>query len=92
LAMVDRWVGASNWTFLADPARRSPAVSALVPPAGVRVAEVLREMRARGFTLAGGLGALADRLVRIGHMGDATPATVETMLGALTDLAAGSGV
>ncbi len=92
LAMVDRWVGASNWTFLADPARRSPAVSALVPPAGVRVAEVLREMRARGFTLAGGLGALADRLVRIGHMGDATPAAVDTMLGALADVAAGSGV
>jgi aspartate aminotransferase-like enzyme len=37
-------------------------------------------MRARGYTLADGLGELAGQVIRIGHMGDLTPAHLETML------------
>jgi aspartate aminotransferase-like enzyme len=44
-------------------------------------------MRARGFTLAGGLGDLAERVIRIGHMGDLEPAHLEPMLGELGQLA-----
>jgi aspartate aminotransferase-like enzyme len=44
-------------------------------------------MQARGFTLAGGLGALTDRLIRIGHMGDATTEGVSAALAALAGAA-----
>lgn len=85
LSVVERWVGgARNWDFLAPSGRRSPAVSALVPPAGTVVRRLLDAMQARGFTLTGGLGGLSDSVIRIGHMGDATPAALETMLQALT--------
>jgi aspartate aminotransferase-like enzyme len=85
LAVVERWVAsARGWSFLAEAGRRSPAVSALVPPVGTDIPRLLQEMRARGFTLADGLGALADRIIRIGHMGDAAPAALQRMLDALS--------
>jgi aspartate aminotransferase-like enzyme len=43
-------------------------------------------MRVRGFALAGGLGDLADRVIRIGHMGDLEPGHLEAMLGELAGL------
>ncbi len=89
LDLVERWVDATpGWSLLAEAGRRSAAVSALVPPAGADAAGILRGMRASGFTLAGGLGALAERLIRIGHMGDATSAALETMLGVFSEVAA----
>jgi aspartate aminotransferase-like enzyme len=88
LAVVERWVaGASGWSFLAEAGRRSPAVSALVPPPGAAVPRLLEEMGTLGFTLTGGLGVLADRIVRIGHMGDVAPPALETMLDALSAVA-----
>jgi aspartate aminotransferase-like enzyme len=87
LEVVEQWVaGTPGWSFLAPAGRRSPAVSALVPPAGVDPMWLLQEMSARGFTLAGGLGALGNRLIRIGHMGDATPTAVEAMLKVLREI------
>jgi aspartate aminotransferase-like enzyme len=83
LALVEAWVQETpGFDLLAPAGRRSASVSALVPPSGT-VGHLLTTMRARGFTLAGGLGALTDRLIRIGHMGDATPAAVATALAAL---------
>jgi aspartate aminotransferase-like enzyme len=88
LALVEEWLAdAPGWRLLAEPGRRSAAVSALLPAAPLRVGELLRAMRARGFTLAGGLGTLADRIVRIGHMGDATPAALHAMLRVLGQVA-----
>jgi aspartate aminotransferase-like enzyme len=90
LAVVERWVASrQGWEFLASVGRRSPSVSALVPPAGTEVRRLLREMQAGGFTLTGGLGELSDAIVRIGHMGDLGPAAVETMLDALGRLETG---
>jgi aspartate aminotransferase-like enzyme len=84
LARVESWVAAMpGWRFLADHGRRSPAVSALVPPAPLTSPALIQEMHVRGFTLTGGLGALADRLIRIGHMGEVTPTALETMLDVL---------
>jgi aspartate aminotransferase-like enzyme len=86
LALVEEWVGrGAGFELLAPPGRRSPAVSALVPTAGQSVPDLLRDMRTRGFTLAGGLGALAERILRIGHMGDATPEGLAVMLAALSE-------
>ena len=90
LALVEEWVsGAAGFELLAVSGRRSPAVSALVPPPGLAVVEILRGMRARGFTLAGGLGPLTERVLRIGHMGDATPRALATMLAVLGEVVAG---
>jgi aspartate aminotransferase-like enzyme len=88
LALVERWVAETpGWRFLADPGRRSAAVSALLPPAGLAVPVVLDRMRALDFTLTGGLGSLAERIIRIGHMGDVGPGAVEVMLRALSEVA-----
>jgi aspartate aminotransferase-like enzyme len=44
-------------------------------------------MRERGYTLAGGLGELAERVIRVGHMGDLDRSHLERMLGELAGLA-----
>jgi aspartate aminotransferase-like enzyme len=81
LDVMERWAGEHpGFALLAQPGRRSWAVSALTPPAGLPVSEVLSRMRVRGFTLAGGLGDLAERVIRIGHMGDLEPGHLEAML------------
>jgi aspartate aminotransferase-like enzyme len=84
LALVEAWVQATpGFDLLAPPGGRSASVSALIPPSGT-AGHLLAKMRARGFTLAGGLGALTDRLIRIGHMGDATPEALAAALAALS--------
>jgi aspartate aminotransferase-like enzyme len=88
LEVMERWAEAhTEFGVLAQPGRRSWAVSALIPPMGLRVPEALRLMRARGFTLAAGLGDLAERVIRVGHMGDLDPPHVARMLEELADLA-----
>jgi aspartate aminotransferase-like enzyme len=83
LALVEAWVRETpGFDLLAPAGRRSASVSALVPPSGT-AGHLLAKMRARGFTLAGGLGGLTDRLIRIGHMGDATAEGVSAALAAL---------
>ena len=83
-AMLDAmecWAEAHpDFALLASAGRRSWAVSSLTPPAMLPVPEVLRRMRARGFTLAGGLGELAERVIRVGHMGDLDRPHLERML------------
>ena len=84
LDLMERWAGEHpEFPLFAGPGRRSWAVSALTPPAGLTVPEILTRMRVRGFTLAGGLGDLAQRLIRIGHMGDLEPGHLDAMLGEL---------
>jgi aspartate aminotransferase-like enzyme len=48
---------------------RSAVVTAIRVPEGVDGASVVREIRARGVTLAGGQGQLKGKIVRIGHIG-----------------------
>jgi aspartate aminotransferase-like enzyme len=87
LDVMERWVGEHpEFPLFAAPGRRSWAVSALTPPAGLPVPEILTRMRVRGFTLAGGLGDLAERVIRIGHMGDLEPGHLETMLAELAGI------
>ncbi|HEY8105225.1 MAG TPA: aminotransferase class V-fold PLP-dependent enzyme [Gemmatimonadales bacterium] len=87
LDVMERWAGEHpEFPLLAGPGRRSWAVSALTPPPGLTVPDILTRMRVRGFALAGGLGDLADRVIRIGHMGDLEPGHLEAMLGELAGL------
>jgi aspartate aminotransferase-like enzyme len=68
-----------------DPIHASPTVTALKP---VKDSELLRSaMKKRGFTLGGGYGAWKSSTFRIGHMGDMSLQSVETMLDALEEVA-----
>jgi aspartate aminotransferase-like enzyme len=58
--------------ILAPPGARSPTVSAIVLPDGVRGPDIVSAVSTRGITIGGGYGKLRDRTIRIGHMGDHT--------------------
>lgn len=80
-ALVDAWSLEHPATpLLARRGRRSSAVSAVKLPAGVSAPRVVSALRARGWTVAPGLGPLADSVVRIGHMGDLAPAHLSPLL------------
>lgn len=69
--------------ILAPDGYRSPTVTCITLPEGVRGSDVCGAMRAHGFTLAPGYGPMKDDMVRIGHMGDHTVTELEALLGAL---------
>ncbi len=56
--------------LFADPAFASDTVTSAVVPDGVEWPVLSRELRDRGLVLAGGQGALAGRIFRVGHLGD----------------------
>jgi aspartate aminotransferase-like enzyme len=61
---------------------RSPTVTAISLPKGLAGDAIVKAVSAAGITLGAGYGKLKDTTVRIGHMGDHTPATVERCLNA----------
>lgn len=91
-----RWVReaaqrlAIDMRVLAPDGHQSPTVTAIVLPSGVAPKDVVAAVAARGFTIGGGLGRLADSTFRIGHMGEHTLAGLGRCLcaveGALTEL------
>ena len=70
------WVGAVrerrnvDIRVLAPEEARSPTVTVIVLPAGMRGPELSDAVKTRGFTIGSGYGELKDTTVRIGHMGD----------------------
>jgi Serine-pyruvate aminotransferase/archaeal aspartate aminotransferase len=58
---------------LAKSGHRSPSVTSVTLPSGVKSADVLRAVSSRGFTIGSGYGKNKDTSIRIGHMGDHTP-------------------
>ncbi|HTC24213.1 MAG TPA: aminotransferase class V-fold PLP-dependent enzyme [Gemmatimonadales bacterium] len=81
LDVLERWAESHpEFPIMAAPGRRSWAVSALTPPARLPVREVRARLWERGFTVAGGLGDLAEVVLRIGHMGDLKPTDVDILL------------
>ena len=58
---------------LAKAGHRSPSVTSITLPAGVKSADVLRAVTSRGYTIGSGYGKNKDTSIRIGHMGDHTP-------------------
>ena len=65
---------------LAPERYRSPTVTAVTLPPALEGRQVVAEMEERGFTVGAGYGKMKDRSVRIGHMGDHTPAELERLL------------
>ena len=77
-AAVEGWRGGGALEFFAqDPASRSVSVTTIKVAAGIDV-DALRSVARERFqvSIAGGLGPLAGRAFRIGHLGDCNPAMI----------------
>jgi len=80
---VDGWrEGGALDFFVQDPASRSHSVTTVTVAPGVDV-EALRAVARDRFqvAIAGGLGPLAGRAFRIGHLGDCNPAMILGAIG-----------
>ena len=76
-----------------DPAAQSSSVTAVLLPAGADEAAIKAELLDRfGVTVGGGLGRLAGRCLRIGHLGDVDEMMVISTLAALEMVLTGRGV
>jgi aspartate aminotransferase-like enzyme len=68
--------------ILAPEGARSPTITTITLPEGVKSADVVNAVARRGYVIGGGYGKLKDTTIRIGHMGDHT---VETLRGCLAE-------
>ncbi len=83
---VERWVAAHPAIgFLATEGRRSWTVSCLTLPDATNSATIMANLAAAGWTVASGYGAMKDRAIRIGHMGDLGVDQLQGLLGRLGD-------
>lgn len=81
-AAVARWCdGRPGFALIAPPGRRSWAVSAIRTP--VPAAALVARLAALGWTVSPGLPPLDETVIRIGHMGEVSPAAVDALLGAI---------
>jgi len=82
-AAVEGWREGGALDFFAqDPASRSCSVTAIAVAPGIAV-DTLRSAARERFqvAIAGGLGPLAGRVFRIGHLGDCNPAMILGAIG-----------
>lgn len=88
---TEEWVerlGAAGrvFTVLAPAGYRSPTVTAVTLPEDLNGPEVVDALAARGFAIAPGYGQLKTTSIRVGHMGDHTPAELEVVLAEVADV------
>ena len=89
LAMMEGWVAEHPaYAFFAPEGRRAWTVSALRVPSGRTGRGMARALLDRGWTIGAGLDAMADAMIRIGHMGDLAPEHLAGLLSALSEVAA----
>jgi aspartate aminotransferase-like enzyme len=78
-------------SVIAPDGARSPTVTVIKLPEGLKGPEVSDAIKLRGITVGGGYGKLKDTTIRIGHMGDHTLEGVRRCLhaceSAITELA-----
>jgi predicted phosphoserine aminotransferase len=74
-----------GYGILASEDYRSPTVTAVTLPDSVSGSRVVAAVRQRGFTIATGYGALKQRCIRIGHMGDHTMGELDVLLDVIHD-------
>ncbi len=67
-------------SVLAEEGYRSPTVTCVRLPEGTAGPSVVKRMAERGWVIGKGYGSLADTTIRIGHMGDHTPAELDELL------------
>lgn len=74
------------------PDCRADTLSVVMLPENVADAAFRKEMAARGVVVAGGLGPIAGKAFRLGHMGNIGAGEVVTALGAIEGTLRASGV
>ena len=77
---------------LAPEGFRSPTVTCIKLPTGVKGPDVVAGVKAKGWVIGGGYGKLKDTTIRIGHMGDHTVSGVEGVLGVVEEVFASLGL
>jgi aspartate aminotransferase-like enzyme len=90
-AMAERtwwWAAERGIEVLAPEGYRSPTVTCLKTPVGIKGSEVNEKMKARGYTISAGYGSLKDSTIRIGHMGDHTVEELDGLLSVLAEVLA----
>ncbi len=82
--IVEQWVdgpgGRFGFNFLPRAGRRSWTLSCLRVPEGRNGREIAHAVANAGWTIGSGYGELKERTIRIGHMGDHSPGSVEELL------------
>ncbi len=76
-------LAALGFELFAEPAHRSPTVTAARVPEGLDWKAFNAELRARGAVIAGGQGKLAGKIFRVGHLG---AVAVDDILGLMATL------
>ena len=71
---------------------RADTLSVILLPAGVEDLAFRKAMAARGIVVAGGLGPIAGKAFRLGHMGNIAAGEVVTVLAAIESALASLGV
>jgi aspartate aminotransferase-like enzyme len=88
-AMTIAWVSTlaadvdPSFAVLAPESGRSPTVTCVTLPPTLTGSAVASATAERGFVIGAGYGALRERTIRIGHMGDHTPAGLAQCLQAV---------
>jgi predicted phosphoserine aminotransferase len=72
--------------ILAPDGYRSPTVTCITTPEGIKGNDVCAALNARGYTIAPGYGKMKQAMIRIGHMGDHTVRELEGLLDELTQV------
>lgn len=75
----------AGYGILAAEGYRSPTVTAVTLPDQINGSDVVAAVRERGFTIATGYGALKQRCIRIGHMGDHSLEELDIILEVIRD-------
>lgn len=89
LEQLERWVAArSDVRLLARAGARSPAISALLLPAGRRPDAIIAALEREGYLVGGALDPRHGPVIRIGHMGDLEPRHLGALLDRLDGLLA----
>lgn len=89
LTLVEGWVLLRpEFSMLPPEGRRSWTVSCIRLPPGLSSAGLVDEMKGLGWVVAQGQGDLRDSTMRIGHMGDVSPAHLSQLLAALAQVVA----
>jgi predicted phosphoserine aminotransferase len=69
-----------RFALYATPGAQSATVTCVRNSRGIRVADLVTAVGARGYALANGYGKLKEETFRIGHMGEHSVADLETFL------------
>ncbi|HUG11054.1 MAG TPA: hypothetical protein VMM36_08570, partial [Opitutaceae bacterium] len=84
---VDRMAaGGLPVAVLSPEGFRSPTVTCITLPPQRTGPDVTSAMKARGFTIGSGYGALKEGSIRIGHMGDHSVESLDTLLAELEEV------